>query len=62
MKKVLKSLFTNWKTSVAGILIGVLTTMLWLGRITVTDWSVALGVAGTAVGLLAKDWNKTDQP
>ena len=60
MKKILKNLIVHWKTTTAAILLAVLTFMLWDGDITVEQWSVGIGAIGTVLGLLAKDWDKTD--
>lgn len=57
----MKSLFTHWKTSVAGLLVGVLTLMLWLGKITVDQWAGGIGTVGAIMGMLAKDWDKLNQ-
>jgi hypothetical protein len=57
MKRVLK----HWKTSVAGVLVGGLTIMLYTGKIGVTEWAEGLGVVATIIGLLAKDWDKSTE-
>ncbi len=62
MKKSFKSLLTHWKTTTTAIIIGVLTFMLWDKDITVEQWVLGIGTVGTVIGLLAKDWDKTDQP
>ena len=61
MKELFKNLTVHWKTSVAGLLMSFLTYMLWSKAITVTEWAEGLGVVATVIGLLAKDWDKTDQ-
>lgn len=62
MKKILKTLFVHWKTSTAALILGVLTFMLWDKDITVEQWIMGTGAVGTIIGLLAKDWDKTEQP
>lgn len=57
----MKTLFTHWKTSAVGLLIGVLTIMLIQKKIEAETWCEAIGAIGVVVGLLAKDWDKTDK-
>jgi len=59
--KVIKNIITHWKTSVAGLVIGMLTLMLWKKSITVTEWAEGLGVVVTLIGILAKDWDKPNE-
>lgn len=61
MKKVFKNLIVHWKTSITALIIGVLTFMMWDKDITVEQWVLAMGTVGTVIGLLAKDWDKTEQ-
>lgn len=50
----------HWKTSLAGILVGFFSVMLWIGKINVTEWAEGIGFVATVVGLIAKDWDKTN--
>ena len=61
MKQLFKNFITHWKTSVVGLLVAILTYMLWSKVITVTEWAEGLGVVASVISLLAKDWDKTDQ-
>lgn len=58
MKHILK----HWKTSTAALLIFFLTYLLYVGHITVTEWIEGFGAIATVIGLLAKDWDKTEEP
>lgn len=55
----MKHLLTHWKTSLAAIIVALLTFMLYLGKITVLEWAEGLGSIATIIGLLSKDWDKT---
>jgi len=57
----MNNIFKHWKTTLAALVLCLLTFMLYTSKITVTDWALGLGSLGTAMGLLAKDWDKTDQ-
>jgi hypothetical protein len=57
----MKYLFKHWKTTLAGILVGVFTVMLWLGKITAQDYGTLVGMVATIVLLIAKDWDKTEK-
>jgi hypothetical protein len=58
----MKRVTTHWKTSVAALFIGILTVLLIMKQITVEQWIEGFGGIATIVGLLAKDWDKTDKP
>jgi hypothetical protein len=58
----MKNIITSWKTSVAALFVALLTALLILKQITVTEWIEGFGAIATIVGLLAKDWDKTDKP
>ena len=61
MKQFFKNLFVHWKTSLIGVIFGILTLMLWLQKITVTEWIEAAGSLGVIIGVFAKDWDKTTE-
>jgi hypothetical protein len=48
----------HWKTSIAGVFIGIFTLMFVSGEITVSDWVTAIGTIGALIGLLSKDPDK----
>ena len=54
-------LFKHWKTTTAGLTVGFFSVMLWMGKIDVTQWAEGLGLVTTIVGILAKDWDKTNE-
>lgn len=56
----MKYLFKHWKTSVAAVLVGVFTAMLWFGKITAEQYGTLVGTVTTIVLLIAKDWDKTE--
>lgn len=58
--KIIDRVLSHWKTTSAGLLIGVITAMLWLGKITAEQWMICIGGVTTAVGLMSKDWDKKD--
>lgn len=59
MNKYVSILFKHWQTTLIGVLIAVVTTMLWLQRINVTEWATASGVILTIWAAVSKDANKT---
>jgi hypothetical protein len=59
MNKYVSIIFKHWQTSLIGLLILVMTLMLWLQRITVTEWATAIGVILTLWATVSKDANKT---
>jgi len=61
MKNFLKNIIIHWKTTTSAVILAVLTFMLWDGDITVEQWVIGTGALGTVIGVLAKDWDKTDQ-
>jgi len=61
MKRVFKNLAVHWKTTVAGLYVGSFTCLLWIDKITVQEFALALGTIATIVGMLAKDWDKTNE-
>lgn len=61
MKKQVTHVLKHWKTSLFAVFIFIFTIMLYMNKITVTEFAEAVGVAVTIVGLLAKDWDKADQ-
>jgi hypothetical protein len=58
----MKYILTHWKTSTAALLILFLTYLLAAGHITVTEWIEGFGAVATVIGLLAKDWDKIEEP
>jgi hypothetical protein len=57
----MKHILTHWKTSTSALIIFFLTYLLAVGHITVTEWIEGFGAVATIIGLLAKDWDKTDE-
>lgn len=54
----MKNILKHWKTTLAGLVIGFLTVLLSLGKITVTEWIEGFGAVSVIVGLIARDWDK----
>jgi hypothetical protein len=59
MNKYVSIIFKHWQTSLIGLLILVMTLMLWLQRINITEWATAIGVILTLWAAVSKDANKT---
>jgi hypothetical protein len=57
----MNNIISHWKTSATAVLVGLLTAMLWIGKITPEQWMICMGGVTTAVGLMAKDWDKPAQ-
>jgi hypothetical protein len=56
----MKHILRHWKTSTAALLIFFLTYLLAAGHIDVTQWIEGFGGVATVIGLLARDWDKTE--
>jgi len=61
VKRSYSHLVRHWKTSTFALFVLLFTVMLYTGKITVTEFAEAIGVAVTIVGLLAKDWDKPSE-
>lgn len=59
MNKYTSAIFKHWKSTVTGILVGIITVMYSLGRINTNEWIVAIGGIATVVAMLSKDPDQT---
>ena len=59
MNKYLSIVFKHWKATVTGLLVGTITLMYYLGKITTQDWILAIGGVGAIIGIVSKDPDKT---
>jgi hypothetical protein len=55
MKEILDRLFDHWKSTVIAIIILALTVMLFIGKITVEQFGIALGSVLTMYAAFKKD-------
>lgn len=55
----MKNIIKHWKTSLAGIMVGVFTILLWRKTITMEEWVTGVGAINTVLLLLAKDPDKS---
>lgn len=61
MKAHLNHVVKHWKTSLFAVFVFIFTLMLYMNKITVTEFGEAIGVAVTVVGIFAKDWDKANE-
>lgn len=59
--KIFNYLKKHWKTSLAGVLVGVFTVMLFMKKIEVTEYLELVGGIGTIILLVARDWDKANE-
>lgn len=60
---MLKRLFeTNWKTSLAGLLLLGCGAAFWAGKMTASELLSAITILGGGIGLLSKDGVRMDTP
>ncbi len=59
MNKYASTIFKHWKSTVTGILVGVITVMYYLEKIDTNEWIIAIGGIATVAAMLSKDPDKT---
>ncbi len=59
MNKYVSTIFRHWKSTVTGILVGVITVMYYLEKIDTNEWIIAIGGIATVAAMLSKDPDKT---
>lgn len=59
MNKYLSTIFKHWKSTITGVLVGVITLMYYLGKINTNEWIIAIGGIATVAAMLSKDPDKT---
>jgi hypothetical protein len=58
MNKYLSIIFKHYQTTIGGLIVLVMTIMLWVGKITMTEWALGFGTVAGIAGLVMKDPNK----
>jgi len=59
MNKYTSVIFKHWKSTVTGILVGVITVMYFLQKINTNEWIIAIGGIASVAAILSKDPDKT---
>jgi hypothetical protein len=59
MNKYVSTIFKHWKSTVTGILVAVITTMFYLGKIDTQEWIIAIGGIASVAAMVSKDPDKT---
>lgn len=59
MNKYVSTIFKHWKSTVTGILVGVITVMYYLEKIDTNEWIIAIGGIATVAAMFSKDPDKT---
>jgi len=54
----MKYIIEHWKTSVAGVIVGIFTILLSAKQITVDEWITGIGGINTVILLVSKDPDK----
>lgn len=61
LQNLINRIFNHWQSTLIGLIIGVLTFMLYKKDISITDWCLAIGGIVTLKGILiSKDPDKTE--
>lgn len=59
IQNLINRLFNSWQTTLIGIMICVLTVMLWKKEINMSEWAVGIGTVLTVWAAMMKDPDKT---
>lgn len=59
MNKYVSIFLKHYQTTIGGLIVLAMTVMLWLGKITMTEWALGFGTVAGIAGLVMKDPNKT---
>jgi hypothetical protein len=59
MNKYVSTVVKHWKSTVTGLLVGVITLMYYLEKIDTQEWIIAIGGIATIAAMFSKDPDKT---